>query len=1550
MAAAGGSEEAGAMLAVFAGADEVGAVLKESALDLVIANKNAPGQCVLSGPAAEIERSTSLFAARQIATHKVAVSRAFHSRLVSGAVDSFQSVLESVDFAPSLIPVFSNTTALPYPADPGSARATLACQLARPVEFISQVESMYQMGARTFVEVGPDAKLTALVRAILEGRDHHALAVDSSRGERGNVDDLACTLAALAAHGYAVDLKGWDGGHQPLLAKRSGLTVRVCGANARPKASALAVPVPAAVAAAPAPVVAAPRVESNGEALFAHGSSPAPVAAARVPSPAPAPPSGIVVALENARQSLVALERLAEQTAALHRQFLEGQANTQQSFLKLLEHEQRLSWALLGSPASAAPVPASARSESPIVPVSEPIRPTSPAPPRANGTPPVRVVHIDTPHEAPIDPEPAFSSPIALSPIAPTPLPLAAGSVASIVIDVVAEKTGYPADVLDLDMQLDADLGIDSIKRVEILSALQDRVPSLPSIAPEVLGTLRSLRAIVEQITGAEPLRTGSIAADAVAVSEPVSCATPDIARVLLETVADKTGYPVEMLELDMRLDTDLGIDSIKRVEIFSAIEDRLAGVRAAGPEEIGTLGSLRDIVSFLGRAGAAQAEPRSRPTAAVLVTGAERLFERILLESVADKTGFPLDMLELDMQLDVDLGIDSIKRVEILSAVQERLPGARAIGPEQLGTLRTLRQITEFLAGSNATPADPCAEQIHPKSAKPEPSAAASLPIEAGQNGTPVHNGTAQTADFKHVNGVEAASPVALRTLYPRVRALDLPDRRDEVVPRTGGTVWITDDGSPLAQALERRLTERGFKAKVISLDQARPPSAHERLCGLIVLAPRDPADHGLVTSAFRMMRAAGPALEESAARGGASLLTVSRLDGSFGLMGLGAAVNAISGALAGLAKTAGCEWRSVNCKAIDLDAAFDVPEGAARLIVEEFLKRGPNEVGLSRQGRTVIGLDANSPHETPHRRGRDLAPGDVVVLSGGARGITAEVAVALASALEPRLVLLGRSPAPEPEEDWSACIVDEAALKRALAARSNRRLTPHELGQESRRILIDREIRRNLERINFAGSQVVYHSVDVRDGASVRAVIARVRRELGPVRGLVHGAGVLADRKIVDQTDSQFDFVYNTKVEGLHNLFGAIDPEALALLFLFSSSTARLGRAGQVAYAAANEYLNKWAQQQAVRLKNCRVASFNWGPWAGGMVTDALKPLFEQEGFSLIPLDAGAKLVALSARQESSPGVELVVAAEPRLAAAPGALREPLSTVFRRDVDLESVPVLSSHVIDGHPVLPVALILEWMAEAALHRNPGLVVCGVDEFRLFKGVILGHQKPAAVALLSGKPMRRGGQFAVPVELTGTLANGKAVAHARGVIVLADSHEASSPRLGEPELARYPLSRDEIYQTVLFHGPQMQGIESVEGCSERGIAGWVSSAPSASEWIDRPSRSNWLIDPLAIDSAFQLVGLWTRAIMGANSLPTGIGSLRLFHREFPESARAVVEIDQSTAARALATIEIIDQARRLIARLDNFECVIDASLNQAFQRNRLSSQFSVVSR
>ena len=286
-----------------------------------------------------------------------------------------------------------------------------------------------------------------------------------------------------------------------------------------------------------------------------------------------------------------------------------------------------------------------------------------------------------------------------------------------------------------------------------------------------------------------------------------------------------------------------------------------------------------------------------------------------------------------------------------------------------------------------------------------------------------------------------------------------------------------------------------------------------------------------------------------------------------------------------------------------------------------------------------------------------RRLGPDDLVVITGGG-GITAEIAVALARHSGPRLLLLGRTPIPEEQEDPAlAACRDEAALKRYLLSGPDRGRSPQLIGERVRKILARREIRDSLDRIASAGSRVVYRSVDVRDRTGVRGVIARARDELGPIRGLVHGAGVLADRRIVDQTDAQFQLVYDTKIGGLLNVYDAIDPDALEFLLLFSSSTARFGRAGQVAYAAANEHLNKWAQQAAIRLPDCRVVSFNWGPWAGGMVGDALRSVFEKEGLHLIPPEAGARLVIDELQDgDAGPGpVEIVVLADrPAIVAA--------------------------------------------------------------------------------------------------------------------------------------------------------------------------------------------------------------------------------------------------------------------------------------------------------
>jgi hypothetical protein len=160
-------------------------------------------------------------------------------------------------------------------------------------------------------------------------------------------------------------------------------------------------------------------------------------------------------------------------------------------------------------------------------------------------------------------------------------------------------------------------------------------------------------------------------------------------------------------------------------------------------------------------------------------------------------------------------------------------------------------------------------------------------------------------------------------------------------------------------------------------------------------------------------------------------------------------------------------------------------------------------------------------------------------------------------------------------------------------------------------------------------------------------------------------------------------------------------------------------------------------------------------------------------------------------------------------------------------------------------------------------------------------------------------------------------------------------------------LLPYPLESKDLYDSdLLFHGPHLHGIREVEGCSRTGIAATVSTAPSPVEWIKNPLRNTWLADPLVLDSAFQMMILWSFETNQVGALPCFAGSYRQFQPVFPkQGVRIVIGVKKNSEHRALADIEFIDTVTgKLIARMESYECVMDASLNCAFKGNRLPLQ------
>jgi NAD(P)-dependent dehydrogenase (short-subunit alcohol dehydrogenase family) len=255
------------------------------------------------------------------------------------------------------------------------------------------------------------------------------------------------------------------------------------------------------------------------------------------------------------------------------------------------------------------------------------------------------------------------------------------------------------------------------------------------------------------------------------------------------------------------------------------------------------------------------------------------------------------------------------------------------------------------------------------------------------------------------------------------------------------------------------------------------------------------------------------------------------------------------------------------------------------------------------------------------------------VVLLTGGARGITARVAIELARRTGCAIELIGRSEPGGEEEPALAAAPDAVALRRVLARRGGP--SPAQLEAAVSRILAGRQVRDTLAELRRHASSVHYSALDVRDGAAVAGAVAAVYARHGRIDGVVHGAGIVADRLLADKTPQSFASVWATKVDGAAALLGALRRD-VAFVALFGSVAGVFGNRGQVDYAAANDALDALAHSWADRFDG-RVVSVDWGPWGGGsddaaggsagrgMVSAELERAFARRGVGLIDPAAG-------------------------------------------------------------------------------------------------------------------------------------------------------------------------------------------------------------------------------------------------------------------------------------------------------------------------------------
>jgi len=460
--------------------------------------------------------------------------------------------------------------------------------------------------------------------------------------------------------------------------------------------------------------------------------------------------------------------------------------------------------------------------------------------------------------------------------------------------------------------------------------------------------------------------------------SSAPSITNEELSKALINIVAEKTGYPPEMLELNMDLEADLGIDSIKRVEILGALEDDFPSLPPADTEVLGQTRTLQEIVDYMKsensgsntstqkNAGSSDPQPSSSETLVIEETktssspikssGATHSVEdltAILLEIVAEKTGYPVEMLESDMDMEADLGIDSIKRVEILGVMEERVPGLPAVEAETLAELRTLGQIADLMSASQST--------VNEKT-------------------------SVEQEEKKKVNSIE------LQNTPVQLISLPNPDRLDFSIPADRSMI-VTNDGSSFTGQIVNQLIADGwnvsvwdFPSDLVSTIEGQLSKGIHRItqttvgkeaintaleafrtefgkpAGFIHLHPLSTGkglfsdqERDLVKQVFLIAGSLKTDLENTDTASRNVFMTVTRTDGTLGLNNIDSFQE--GSGLTGLVKSLNWEWPDVFCRSVDLAHDID-PEHSGRLVLQEM--HDPDldllEVGLNTSARVTL------------------------------------------------------------------------------------------------------------------------------------------------------------------------------------------------------------------------------------------------------------------------------------------------------------------------------------------------------------------------------------------------------------------------------------------------------------------------------------------------------------------------------------------------------------------------------------------------------------------
>ncbi len=1027
----------------------------------------------------------------------------------------------------------------------------------------------------------------------------------------------------------------------------------------------------------------------------------------------------------------------------------------------------------------------------------------------------------------------------------------------------------------------------------------------------------------------------------------------------ILALVVEKTGYPQDMLDLDLDLEADLGVDTVKQAEMFAAIRE-IYNIPRDENRKLRDYPTLAHVIRFVyeQRPDLATAAASASAVAVLAVEPMQPLmvepagFDAItntVLDIVAEKTGYPKDMLDFDLDLEADLGVDTVKQAEMFAAVRAvyNIPREENLKLRDFPTLahviRFARERTNRVERSqiSADAAMKTKQVTRPPAVRPLAAA------------------------------FDAADKVPRRVPVPVLRPPLSLCKPTGVTLVPGSRVVIMPDISGVADALTAKLHKKSVE--VLRLDsQAQSEtvspvlqewSAAGPIQGVYWLpalddeGPLSSMDLGAWREALRVrvksLYLTAKALYENIGNAGGFLVSATCMGGQHGYDAAGATAP-LGGAVTGFTKTFKRERTDATVKAVDFEPGRNPEEIADALIAETLCDPGAVEIGYKNDLRWTIGLQ-----EQPAADGQPGVPLNdetVFLITGAAGSIVSAITADLAAASGGIFYLLDLVPEPDPaSDDIKRFRSDKDGLRLDLAARfkaAGKRVTPAMVEKELGSLERAHAAQSAIDAVKSAGGTAYYFSVNLTDAEAVKSVIEQVRQRHGRIDVLLHAAGLERSHFLPDKDEKEFELVFDVKADGWFNLLKSIGEMPLRATVAFSSVAGRFGNAGQSDYSAANDLLCKITSSFRSTRPQTRGIVIDWTAWGGiGMATRGSIPkMMELAGIDMLPPEAGVPLIRreltlggscsevvvanrlgiLMQEFDATGGLDLEAlqhSREQRVALGP-MVGNITGIGICRGLTMETTltpsaqPFLNDHRIDGTPVLPGVMGIEAFAEAALCVHPGWHIDVIEEVSFLAPFKFFKDEPRTVIIEAiFRPF--GDRLVADCRLIGrrTLPNHSGpqetlhfTARVRLAKELPEALRVAQPRLSADAI----VDAAQIYR-IYFHGPSYQVLERAWWDGTRIIGEMAAYLPVNHE----PSNQPTLAAPRLIELCFQTAGLWE---IGATS-----------HMGLPHQVRRVSRLrePQTATGRLYALVtpdpdhgsfdaEVVDAKGNLYVRIEGY--------------------------